>query len=83
MKIAATSPRARTRRDQPIAEWPADLGTPKQLAVSVALDGKRVTVEVNGKRWSTKAPADAGGFLGLGFDGTGYAAVGGLQVIRP
>jgi hypothetical protein len=70
-------------RDQLIAEWPADLGTPKQLEVSVALDGKLVTIEVNGKRWSTKAPSDASGFLGFHFTGTGYAAIGSLQVVKP
>lgn len=70
-------------RDQLIAEWPADLGTPKQLEVSVALDGKLVTIEVNGKRWSTKAPSDANGFLGFHFTGTGYAAIGSLQVVKP
>jgi len=70
-------------RDQLIAEWPADLGTPKQLEVSVALDDKLVAIEVNGKRWSTKAPGDASGFLGFRFTGTGYAAIGSLQVVRP
>jgi hypothetical protein len=70
-------------RDQLIAEWPADFGTPKQLEARVALDGKLVTIEVNGKRWSTKAPSDANGFIGFRFTGTGYAAIGSLQVVKP
>jgi hypothetical protein len=70
-------------RDQLIAEWPADLGTPKQLEVSVALDGESLTIEVNGKSWRTKAPGDASGFLGFHFTGTGYAEIGSLQVVRP
>ncbi|HWO17719.1 MAG TPA: CsgG/HfaB family protein [Kofleriaceae bacterium] len=82
VKITAKSPGDRKLRDQLIAEWPAELATPKQLSVSVALDGKLLTVEVNGKRWSVPAPADAAGFLGLGIDGTGYVAIGGLQIVR-
>jgi hypothetical protein len=70
-------------RDQLIAEWPADLGTPKQLEVSVALDGKSLTIEVNGKSWSTQAPGDFSGFLGFHFTGIGYAEIGSLQVVRP
>ncbi|HWO18004.1 MAG TPA: CsgG/HfaB family protein [Kofleriaceae bacterium] len=77
------SARERELRDQLIAEWPANLGAAKQLAVSVALDGKQLTIEVDGKRWSTSAPADAEGFLGFHFHGTGYAAIGGVQVQRP
>lgn len=82
-KIAGASAKDRTISEQKIAEWPADLGGASKLDVSVALDGKEVRVDVNGKRFSGKLPGDANGFLGFELEGTGYAAIANLKVARP
>jgi hypothetical protein len=70
-------------KEEPLGEWKVDLAGQKSLAVTLKLDGKNVGIEVNGKSFSAKAPADAGGFVGFAFDGTGYAALSDLKIVRP
>ncbi|MSP61080.1 MAG: hypothetical protein EXR72_12190 [Myxococcales bacterium] len=74
--------RARQLGSEPIADWRIDLAAEKRLAVSVRLDGRELQVEVNGRRFSTGAPADRSGFLGFRIAGTGWGAVGDLQITR-
>jgi hypothetical protein len=82
VKIAAASAKDRTLQEKPVAEWPADLSGAKKLQVQVALDASNLRVDVNGKRWSARAPEGANGFVGFSLEGTGYGAIADLKVAR-
>ena len=81
-KISATAPYGSIFAEQLLAEYPLKLGNPKQLQVEVALADGALEIKVNGQSCRAPAPADTRGFLGLSFDGTGYAGVSDLRIKR-